>query len=110
LSGIVFSILGQLTIANWASISFPRKIEFGKMQGQRNSGMSVLILFAVQLVFGGVSTAILFSGRWTGSPWLPAEVFAVLAFAALSGYFAALKGFTELAEAKKEVLIDALCR
>jgi hypothetical protein len=36
-----FSVVGQLTIANWASLSYPRKIEFGKMQGQRNSGMSV---------------------------------------------------------------------
>jgi hypothetical protein len=110
LAGIVFSILGQLTIANWSSLSFPRKIEFGKMQGQRNSGMSVLVLFAVQLVFGGVSAAILFSGRWTGNPWLPAQVFAVLAVAALGGYFSSLNSFTDLAEAKKETLIDALCR
>jgi ABC-2 type transport system permease protein len=110
LSGLVFSILGQLTIANWTSLSFPRKIEFGKMQGQRNSGMSVLVLFAVQIVFGGVGTAILFSGRWTGNPWLPTQVFAVLTIAAFAGYLAALNAFTELAESKKETLIDALCR
>jgi ABC-2 type transport system permease protein len=110
LAGIVFSILGQLTIANWSSLSFPRKIEFGKMQGQRNSGMSVLVLFAVQLVFGGASAAILFSGRWTGNPWLPAQVFSVLAVAALGGYFSALDSFSNLAEAKKETLIDSLCR
>jgi hypothetical protein len=110
LSGLVFSILGQLTIANWTSLSFPRKIEFGKMQGQRNSGMSVLVLFAVQIVFGGVGTAILFSGRWTGNPWLPTQVFGVLTIAAFAGYLAALKAFTELAESKKETLIDALCR
>jgi ABC-2 type transport system permease protein len=110
LSGLVFSILGQLTIANWTSLSFPRKIEFGKMQGQRNSGMSVLVLFAVQIVFGGVGSAILFSGRWTGNPWLPTQVFAVLTIAAFAGYLAALNAFTELAESKKETLIDALCR
>jgi ABC-2 type transport system permease protein len=110
LAGMVFSIVGQLTIANWSSLSFPRKIEFGKMQGQRNSGMSVLVMFGVQLTFGGASGLILFSGRWLGSPWLPAEVFGVLAAAALGGYFSALDGFTELAEKKKETLLDALCR
>jgi ABC-2 type transport system permease protein len=110
LAALVFSILGQLAVANWSSLSFPRKIEFGKMQGQRNSGMSVLILFAVQIFFGGVSSVILFSGRWTGSPWLPAEIFAVLAAAALGGYKSSLDAFTLLAEKKKEVMIDALCR
>ena len=110
LAGMIFSIVGQLTIANWSSLNFPRRMEFGKMQGQRNSGMSVLIMFGVQILFGGVSALILFSGRWTGSPWLPAEVFSVLAVAALAGYFSSLDTFTELAEKKKEVLIDALCR
>jgi ABC-2 type transport system permease protein len=110
LAGIVFSAVGQLTIANWSSLNFPRKMEFGKMQGQRNSGMSVFVLLAVQILFGGVSALILFSGRWTANPWLPAEVFAVLAAAALGGYFSSLDVFTQLAEKKKEVLIDALCR
>jgi ABC-2 type transport system permease protein len=110
LAAIVFSIVGQLTIANWASLSYPRKIEFGKMQGQRNSGMSVLILFGMQILFGGVSTLVLFSGRWTGNAWLPAEIFAVLAAAALAGYFSSLDSCTQLAEKKKEILIDALCR
>ena len=110
LAGMIFSIVGQLTIANWSSLTFPRKMEFGKMQGQRNSGMSVLIMFGVQILFGGVSACILFSGRWTGSPWLPAEVFSVLAVAALGGYFSSLDTFTYLAEKKKEVLIDTLCR
>ena len=110
LAGMIFSIVGQLTIANWSSLNFPRRMEFGKMQGQRNSGMSVLIMFGVQILFGGVSACILFSGRWTGSPWLPAEVFSVLAVAALGGYFSSLDTFTDLAEKKKEVLIDTLCR
>ena len=110
LAAVVFSIVGQLTIANWASLSYPRKIEFGKMQGQRNSGMSVLILLGVQILFGGVSTLVLFSGQWSGNPWLPAEIFTVLAAAALGGYFSSLEAFTQLAEKKKEILIDALCR
>jgi len=110
IAAVVFSVIGQLTIANWSSLSFPRKIEFGKMQGQRNSGMSALILFAVQITFGVISGGILFSGRWTGNPWLPAEVFTVLATVSVAGYFAALKSFSTFAESKKETLIDALCR
>jgi ABC-2 type transport system permease protein len=110
MAAVVFSIVGQLTIANWASLSYPRKIEFGKMQGQRNSGMSVLILLGMQILFAGVGGVILFSGRWTGNPWLPAEIFAVLAAAAVGGYVSSLDFFTQLAEEKKEILIDALCR
>ena len=110
IAAVVFSIVGQLTIANWASLSYTRKIEFGKMQGQRNSGMSVLILLGMQILFGGVGGVILFSGRWTGNPWLPAEIFAVLAAAAVGGYVSSLDSFTQLAEKKKEILIDALCR
>jgi ABC-2 type transport system permease protein len=110
LAGAVFSVAGQLTIANWSSLNFPRRMEFGKMQGQRQSGMSVLIIFGVQILFGGVSALVLFSGRWTGSLWLPAQLFTALAVAALAGYFSSLDAFTELAEKKKEVLIDTLCR
>jgi len=110
LAGMIFSIVGQLTIANWSSLNFPRRMEFGKMQGERNSGMSVLIMFGVQILFGGVSACILFSGRWNGSPRLPAEVFTLLAVAALGGYCSSLDTFTDLAEKKKEILIDTLCR
>ena len=110
IAAMVFSIVSQLTVANWSSLSFPRKIQFGKMQGQRNSGMSVLIVLGVQLSLGAVSAMIFLSGRWLDNAWLPAEVFAVLAAAALAGYFSSLDVFSELAEKKKETLLDALCR
>ena len=110
LTAMVFSVVGQLTIANWSSISFPKKMEFGRMQGQRNSGMSVFLMLGVQLVLGGISAVILFSGRWTGRPWLPAEIFAFLAATTLAGYFSSLDALTALAEKKKEVLLEVLCR
>jgi hypothetical protein len=53
---------------------------------------------------------ILFTGNWTGNLWLPAEAFIFLAAAAVGGYFASLDALTRLAEKKKEVLIEALCR
>lgn len=110
LAAIIFTVVGQFTIANWSSLTFPRKLEFGKMSGQRQSGMAVLIAFGAQILLGGISTVILFTGRWTGNPWLPAEAFVFLAAAALGGYRASLDTLTKLAEKKKEALIDALCR
>src|SRR5215470_6931691 len=109
-AAIVFAVVGQLTLANWSSLNFPRKLEFGQMRGQRQSGMAVLMAFAAQIVFGGVSAAILFSGLWTENRWLPAEAFALLAAAAVAGYFASLDALSRVAEEKKEVLIEALCR
>jgi ABC-2 type transport system permease protein len=110
LAAIVFAVAGQLSIANWSSLSFPRKLEFGQMRGQRQSGMAVLLAFGVQIVLGGISALILFAGRWTGNRWLPAEAFTGLAAAALGGYLASLDALSHLAEKKKETLLEALCR
>jgi len=107
---LIFTVSGQLPIANWASVSFPRKLEFGSMRGQRNSGVSVWIMFGAQIVLAGISALVLSTARWSGNPWLPAEGFAFLAAAALGGYFASLQPLAELAEKKKEILIEALCR
>jgi ABC-2 type transport system permease protein len=109
-AAIVFTIVGQLTIANWSSITFPRRMEFGRMHGQRQSGMAVLVAFGAQILMGSISAAILFTGSWTGNPWLPAQAFVFLAAAAVAGYFASLDALTRLAENKKESLIEALCR
>jgi ABC-2 type transport system permease protein len=109
LAAIVFTVVGQLTIANWSSLSFPRKLEFGKM-GRNQSGMAVLVAFGTQIVLGGCSAVIFLMGRWTEEVWLPAEAFAVLAAAAVGGYVASLDALTLLAEKKKETLIEALCR
>ena len=110
MAAIVFAVVGQLSIANWSSVAFPRKLEFGQMRGQRQSGMAVLMAFAAQIVFGGASAVVLFSGRWTGNRWVPAEAFTLLAAAAVGGYFASLDSLSRLAEEKKEGLIEALCR
>jgi hypothetical protein len=40
--------------------------------------------------------------------WLPAEIFAFLAAAAVAGYVASLDVMTRLAEKKKELLLEAL--
>ena len=110
LAAIVFNIAGQLTIANWSSLTFPRKLNFGQMRGQRQSGMAVLVSFGTQILLGGISAPILFMSRWTGDKWFPAEVFAFLAAAAIAGYISSLDPLAALADKKKETLIDALSR
>jgi ABC-2 type transport system permease protein len=106
----VFAVSGQFTIANWSALSFPKKMEIGKMRGQRNSGIAVWTAFGVQILIGGVCSVILLAGKWTGNPWLPFIAFAGLTVATIAGYFASLGSLDELAETKKELLIETLCR
>jgi len=105
-----FAVLGQLAIANWSSLSFPKKMEIGKMKGQRNSGVAVWTAFGVQIILGGICALVLFAGQWTGNPWLPSMAFAGLTTAALGGYTASLNALDGLAQEKRELLIEALTR
>jgi len=110
LAAIVFTVVGQLSIANWSSLSFPRKLTFGQIHGQRQSRMAVLIAFSAQILLFAISSLVLGLGRWTGDRWLPAKAFTLLAVAATGGYVASLDALTSYAEKKKEKLIEALCR
>jgi ABC-2 type transport system permease protein len=110
IAAAAFAVMGQLTIANWSALSFPKKMEIGKMKGQRNSGVAVWTAFGVQILVGGIATVVLLAGRWLGSPWFPVVLFAGLTAAALGGYVASLDPLSILAERKKELLIETLCR
>jgi ABC-2 type transport system permease protein len=110
ITAAAFAVMGQLAIANWSALSFPKKMEIGKMKGQRNSGVAVWTAFGVQILIGGIATVVLLAGRWLGNPWLPVMVFAGLTAAALGGYVASLDPLSVLAERKKELLIETLCR
>ena len=110
IAAAAFAVMGQLTIANWSALSFPKKMEIGKMKGQRNSGVAVWTAFGVQILIGGIATVVLLAGRWYGNAWLPVVLFAGLTAAALGGYVASLDPLSILAERKKELLIETLCR
>jgi ABC-2 type transport system permease protein len=110
MSALVFAVVGQLTIANWSSLTFPKKMDFGKMQGNRQSGMAVLVTFGAQIVFGGTSAVIFMVCRLGGNDWLPVGVFLFLAIAALAGYWSSLEPLTKLAEQKKESLLETLTK
>ena len=105
-----FAVAGQLTIANWSSLSFPKKMEIGKMKGQRNSGVAVWTAFGVQFVLGAICGLILMAGKWFGNIWIPVVAFGGLTAAAVGGYIASLPAMNRLAEEKKELLIETLCR
>jgi len=110
ITAIIFTIVGQLTVANWSSLSFPRKLEFGQMRGQRQSGMAVLVAFGSQILTGGISAVILLAGRWGGKSMARCRSLCV----AGGRRFGWLRGVARRthpsAERKKEVLIEALCR
>jgi hypothetical protein len=97
----VFAATGQLTIANWSSLSFPKKMEIGKFKGQRNNGVAVWIASGVRILIGGIATVVLLAGRWFGDPWLPAAAFVGLTIAAFGGYVASLNSLDRLAEKRK---------
>ena len=105
-----FAVMGQLTIANWSSLSFPKKMEIGKMKGQRNSGIAVWTALGMQIVVAAVCTVIILAGRLLGNPWVPAMAFTGLTVAAAGGYVASLEALSRLAEKKRELLIETLCR
>jgi ABC-2 type transport system permease protein len=109
-AGGAFAIVGQLAIANWSSLSFPKKMEIGKMKGQRNSGVAVWTAFAVQILVGSICAVILLAGVWTGNPWLPPIAFVALTAAAIGGYVSSLSALDRLAESKKELLIETLSK
>jgi ABC-2 type transport system permease protein len=110
MGALIFAVAGQLTIANWSSLTFPKKMEFGKMSGNRQSGMAVLIAFGAQIVFGATCGLVLFAGRAAGNPWLSLEIFLFLAMAAVGGYVASLDPLTKLAEKKKEAMLEILMK
>jgi len=100
-AGAVFAASSQFAIANWTSISFPRKLEYGSMRGQHGSGVSIWIGFGCQMLWGGICLLVLSAGRWTNNPWFPAEAFTALSAASIGGYVASLDGLSGIAERKK---------
>jgi len=110
ISAGVFAVMGQFTVANWSSLSFPKRMEIGKMKGQRNSAVSVWTAFGMQVLIVTICGVVFALGRWMGNPWLPAMVFVGLTAVALGGYVSSLDALERLAEKKKELLIETLCR
>jgi ABC-2 type transport system permease protein len=109
-AAIVFAVAGQLTAANWSSLSFPRKLEFGQMRGQRNSGAAVWIAFGAQFLLAGICSIVFLIGKLLDQPWLPALAFVLLSAGAVAGYAASLHPLSALAERNKELMIETLCR
>lgn len=110
LAALLFAALAQLVVANWTSISFPRRLQFGTLRNQRASGITVLITLGTQIVLFVSCWVIFLLARWLGSPWTPAAVFSILAAAAAGGYASSLDPLSRLAERKRDILAEKLCR
>lgn len=110
MAALIFAVVGQLALANWSSLTFPKKMEFGKMQGQRQSGMAVLVAFGAQIVFVSTCGLVLFLGRFGNNRWLSLEIFIFLAAAAIAGYLSSLDPLSKLAEKKKESVLEILMK
>lgn len=110
LAAAAYVIPAQFTMANWASVAYPRKLEFGSMRNQRASGMTMLIMLGAYVVLAASSAFVILAGHWFGSAWVSAGAFLLLAAGAIGGYFASLDALSSLAEKKREVLLDALCK
>jgi len=79
------------------------------MRGQRQSGMAVLVAFASQILMGGISRRILFTGTGPAiSGCTPKLTFLPRPLSEVT--YASLDALSMLAEKRKEVLIEALCR
>ena len=109
-AALVFAALGQLIIANWSSLQFPRRLEFGAMRNQRASGMAVLLALGVQIVLLSACSGIFLLGGWLGNPWISPGIFTMLAAAAAGGYAASLDPLSGLAETNRELLLEKLWR
>jgi len=94
IAAILFTIVGQLTVANWSSLSFPRKLEFGQMRGQRQSGMAVLVAFGSQILTGAISGGDPAHRALDRKSLAPCGSLCVSAAAAVGGYAASLDVLT----------------
>lgn len=109
LAAAAFVALVNFSVGNYMSLAYPRRFDFGKFR-QRQSGMTVLVTLAVQLLTIGLS-GLIFAGAYVWKRmWLAALVFLVLAGAAFGLYRWSLGYCSEVAARKREVLTAELCR
>ena len=75
------------------------------MRGQRQSGMAVLVAFGTQILLGGISAVILFTGIGPAIPGFPRKYLPSWPRRQSAGYFASLDAF-HAARGKKERILD----
>ncbi len=110
LSGLLFAAPMNLAAGNLMSLYSPKKIEFGTFGRQRASQTTVLASFALQILVFGVLGVTMFAARSYGRPWLAVGIFLALGVLALAVYGFVLGRMDRLAQRRREVLTEELCR
>jgi ABC-2 type transport system permease protein len=107
----VFALFANLSCGNMRSLTSPTKIDLGKVQRrQQTSQLSVLMMMGV--LFGSllIGVAVIGVGSLFHEDWAAPLVFLALAPAAVIYYVRSLKRIGNLALAKRDVLIESLCK
>jgi ABC-2 type transport system permease protein len=110
LAALVYASLVNFSVGNYASVRFPKRLEFAMFRQQRVSGITLLISLIAQACILGSCAAVFLLGRWKGMMWLSALIYLVLAAAAWPVYQWALGRSGEIALDQREVLSSALSR
>ncbi len=110
LAALVYASLVNFSVGNYASVRFPKRLEFAMFRQQRVSGITLLVSLLAQAFILGSCAAVFLLGRWKGMMWLSALIYLVLAAAAWPVYQWALGRSDEIALDQREVLSSALSR
>ncbi|HET9001503.1 MAG TPA: hypothetical protein VFP86_17825 [bacterium] len=109
-AALVFALTAVLPIANRLSLIHPARLEARSGGVGVGLGTAALPWYAMNMALWMVGVPVFLAGRWTGQMWLPAEIFAVLAAASIVWYADALESGAELAQQRRDLLLDTLCR
>jgi ABC-2 type transport system permease protein len=110
LAALAYASLVNFSVGNYASVRFPKRLEFAMFRRQRVSGIMLLISLLAQAFILGSCAGVFLLGRWKGMIWLSVLIYFVLAAAAWPVYQWALGRSDQLALDQREVLSAALSR
>jgi ABC-2 type transport system permease protein len=108
-TGVTFCLLTFFTIANWLSIKYPRRFEFG-VRRQRMSQISMLISGGAFLAILLVIAVIVSIVRWLAGIWLVPVALATLGTVAFLVYHRALEATSLQAMEGREAILKEMVR
>jgi ABC-2 type transport system permease protein len=108
-TGVVFCLLIYFTIANWLSLKYPRRFEFG-VRRQRISGISMLISLGAFLAILLVIAVVVAIVGWLAGIWLLPLALAALSAAAFAAYRAGIGATSRQAMEEREAILKELAR
>jgi hypothetical protein len=108
-TGVAFCVLTYFTIANWLSLKYPRRFEFG-VRRQRISGISTLISLGAFLAIMLVIAAVVALVWWLAGIWLVPVVLAALSVAGFAAYRAGIGSTSRQAMEEREAILKELVR